>query len=208
MQLILAPTFQVYRDKISKMGAYVDVVSPVITANAAQLPIFVESIVVLTVAYMEDFLASLVGAAAREREVELRKHLIKGLTEQERTTVMTCDIPVLVQMAKRRVDFRKEGARLEGLFQVMFGCSPWPDIDTLTTINDLVLVRQVIVHQGGGDLGSYANQVRQPGLFTVRDYQGLKVYWLAHLQVLILYREALSALNAQLQYLERVLPQK
>jgi hypothetical protein len=157
---------------------------------------------------MEDFLASLVGSAARDREAELRQHLSKGLTEQERTTVRTCDIPVLVQMAKRRVDFRKKGARLEGLFQVTFSCSPWPDVDTLTTINDLVLVRQVIVHQGGGDLGSYANQVRQPGLFTVRDYQGLKVYWLAHLQVLILYREALSALNAQLQYLERVLPQK
>lgn len=190
------------------MAVYVDVVSPVITANAAQLPIFVESIVVLTVAYMEDFLASLVGSAAREREMELRKHLSKGLTEQERTTVLTCDIPVLVQMAKRRVDFRRQGARLESLFQVMFDCSPWPDVDTFTTISDLVLVRQVVIHQGGGDLGSYANQVRQPGLFTVKDYQGLKVYWLAHLQVLILYREALSALDAQLQYLERVLPHK
>jgi hypothetical protein len=208
VQSTFAPTFQVYRDKIGKMGQYLDVVSPVITANAAQLPIFVESIVVLTVAYMEDFLASLVGSAAREREVELRTHLSKGLTEQERTTVMTCDIPVLVQMAKRRVDFRRRGARLENLFQVMFGCSPWPDADTLTTISDLVLVRQVIVHQGGGDLGSYANQVHQPDLFAVRDYQGLKVYWLAHTQVLILYRQALSALNAQMQYLERVLPQK
>ena len=206
MQSTFAPTFHIYRDKISKMAAYVDVVSPAITANVAQLPIFVESIVVLTVAYMEDFLTSLVGSAAREGEVELRKHLSNGLTEQERTTVLTCDIPVLVQMAKRRVDFRRKGARLESLFQVMFGCSPWPDVDTLTTINDLVLVRQVIVHQGGGDLGSYANQVRQPGLFTVRDYQGLKVYWLAHMQVLILYREALLALNAQLQHLERVLP--
>ena len=208
MQSTFAPTFQVYRDKIGKMGEYVGVVSPVITTNVAQLPIFVESIVVLTIAYMEDFLASLVGSAVREREVELRQHLSKGLTEQERTTVMTCDIPVLVQLAKRRVDFRKKGARLEALFQVMFGSSPWPDVNTLTTITDLVLVRQLIVHQGGGDLGSYASQVSQPGLFTVRDYQGLKVYWLAHTQVLILYREALVALNAQLQYLERVLPQR
>ena len=149
------------------MTAYVDVVSPAITANVAQLPIFVESIVVLTVAYMEDFLTSLVGSAAREREVELRKHLSNGLTEQGRITVITCDIPVLMQMAKRRVDFRRKGARLESLFQVMFGCSPWPDVDTLTTINDLVLVRQVIVHQGGGDLGSYANQVRQPKLVSL-----------------------------------------
>jgi hypothetical protein len=208
MQSTFAPTFYVYRDKISKMDAYVDVMSPVITANGGQLPIFVESIVVLTVAYMEDFLASLVGSAAREREVELRKHLSNGLTEQKRTTVITCDIPALVQLAKRRVDFRKRGARLESLFQVVFGCSPWPNVGTFTIINDLVLVRQVIVHHGGGDLGSYANQVHQSGLFTVRDYQGLKVYRLAHLQVLMLYREALSALNAQLQYLERVLPHK
>jgi hypothetical protein len=118
---------------------------------------------------------------------------------------MACDIPALVQMAKRRVDFRKKGTRLERLFQVTFGCSPWPDTDTRTTINDLVLVRQVIVHQGGGDLGSYANQVCRPGVFTVRSYDDLKTYWLAHLNVLILYRDALVALKAQLEHLERTL---
>ncbi len=205
MQLTFAPTFEVYKNKVKQMDAYVGVLSPVLTANRLQVPIFVESVVVLTVAYMEDFLASLVGSATREHEQELRALLSDGLTDEQRKTVMTCDIPALAQMAKRRIDFRKRGARLERLFQVMFGCSPWPDVDTFAVINDLVLVRQVIIHHGGGDLGAYADQVSRPALFTVRDYQGLKVYWLEHLQVLVLYRDALVALKAQLQHLEGAL---
>ena len=200
--MILEPCFGVYEDKLGRMASYLDIVAPTVLGRPASVPIFVESTVVLTAAYLEDFLTSLIGSATRERERSVRDYFSHSNNDHDRRLAESCDIPTLAALAKRRVSFKNAGAMLDAVFRVLFDCSPWPTAETREVVLDLVRVRQVILHQGSADLGGYASQMSRSDLFRVNSYDDLKVFHLDHAAVWLMLRDALIAMESQVRYLK------
>jgi hypothetical protein len=207
----LAAAFGVYLERISQLKAYCAAVVPFILA----LPMserekarysFVESSVVLAIAYLEDFLRSLVGMATRPREQALRKHLQKGADDAQRKSIRECDIYQLSARAQLRITF-KEGARIDAIYHALFRCSAWPSVEARDTLMSLALVRQIVVHKGSADVGiggegSYARRLQQAGIFHTTTYGDWSVHTLAPEPTLDLFNQAMRALVEQFLYLK------
>jgi hypothetical protein len=208
--LTMAPTFSVYELRLGEVAEYTAAVKPYLVEKPAALRVFIDGSIVLAVTYLEDFLRSLVGSAARQREAALRKYLTENGKDTDKAEARTCDLIALVRMAKNRLSFRRDGASINGIFGAMFGCSPWPSDDVRDIILDLVLVRVVIVHSGSADVGiggvgGYAKQLRRSDVFTIRSYGEFTTYRIDPLKALHLYHEALVALQSQAHHLREQL---
>jgi hypothetical protein len=204
-----APLF-FHEQRLQEAISYMQAVTPCIAGKPALLRVFVDSSIVLAVAQLEAFLRSLVGTAAHVRHAALRKHLARNASRHEQAQVRTCDLQQLVRLAGRRVSFENQGKAIDRLFAVLFGCSPWPSHDQRDVVVDMAMVRNMIVHHGGtdvglGDVGQYARQVRRSDVLTVRRYGDLAVYEVDSPKALLLYRDAMQALVAQTYHLREQL---
>ena len=168
------------------------------------------SVIVLAVSRLDGFFQNLVSLGTRYREGAVRKHLaMRG--DREATT---CDLPALVKKTRRLVSFRKRAARLENIFGIIFGCSPWPTEDIRDTVLDLVLLRNLVVHASGEDwsedghvTAEYAPQFRCAEVLTVRRYGTYAVYSVDDYEALQFFQGAIQCVIQQMQYLEARLVQ-
>jgi hypothetical protein len=103
-------------------------------------------------------------------------------------------------MARRRVSFKRHGKRLESMFNVLFGFSPWPDEATLCVIDDLVRLRNVFVHEGEKVLAEHTQQAHRQNLFTSRSYADLTVSSVDYGEALSFLRDAMVALKSQSEH--------
>jgi len=85
--------------------------------------------------------------------------------------------------------------------QVLFGFAPWPDRDVYELICDLVLLRNVFVHEGEAVLADHATQAYRSGLFTSKSYGEFTVYRVDYGHALILLRDATVGLKRQVEYI-------
>jgi hypothetical protein len=197
-----------YDMRLGQLGEYTKAVLPQIVAKPALLRVFIDGTIVLSVAHFEDFMRGLVGAGTRYREAALRKHFTTHGNDSEKAQAPDCDIFELVRMAKRRVSFKERFARTEKIFNLMFGCSAWPSESARDVIFDLVLVRNMIVHQGSADLriggdgtAQYAEQLHRTDVFKVTSYGEFTIYRIEPLKALVFYGDAATALQAQIEHL-------
>lgn len=186
---IIETVFHWYNSRLLALTEFIDAVIPCIEKNVSSHPLLVESAVVLSVAHFEDYLRSLVGSSVEDKEAVLREHFHSHGNDKEKAIAMTCDRPTLATLAKRRLSFENDAKRLERIFLVMFGCSPWPSTATKAAIKDLVLVRNAIVHSGSADVGideagPYVRQLSREDLFRSHSYGEFRVYHMEHLAVL------------------------
>lgn len=86
----------------------------------------------------------------------MRKYLAESGTDDEKKIADDCDLGTLIELAKRRLSFKKRGAKIKTLFDVLFGFSPWPSKEAHQTILDLALLRNIFVHVGTPVPGEYA----------------------------------------------------
>jgi hypothetical protein len=195
--------------QLARVADYLNAISPCIERQPAAFPLFAESLTITTVALHEHFLASLVAGAAHHSQPVLRKYFAEDGNENEKKAAADCDLGTIIRLAKRRLSFKKGGARIVKLFELLFGLSPWPSGEVHHTILDLVLLRNIFVHEGTAVLGEHAEQAYRPGLFSTRKYGDLPtIYHVEHLQVLLLLRDALVGMKAQADYLRQRLSEQ
>jgi len=95
------------------------------------------------------------------------------------------------------------------LFNVLFEMTPWPSDETHHTILDLVLLRNIFVHEGAAVLGEHAEQAHRRGLFSTTQYGDLPtIYHVEHLHVLVLVRDGLVRMKSQADYLRQKLSEQ
>jgi hypothetical protein len=208
MRIMLhAKAFNSYNTRLHHMAAYVAAMTPCVEKNVHVMPLFVEGTVVLIVAHLQAYLESLISHGTRAKETALRHHFQMHGNDAERAAAQTCGLPTLVKWAKRRVSFENRGKKFERIFQLIFECSPWPSSDVQTTISDLILVRNVIVHADGVDIqagpivAAYVSQLKRKDLFRANSYGDFTVYHLEHVRVASLVVDALQALQAHVRHL-------
>jgi hypothetical protein len=191
------PTFYLYDRQIGRVVDYMDGVIPHLLKAQTGVPVFVESMTVIMVARFEHFATSLVASAVRSRESVARDHFRRHGNPDESPVAQSCDLRELIRMARRRVSLKKGGRRFESLFGVLFGFSPWPNDVTLTTIADLVLLRNIFVHEGDTVLDEHARQMHRQAVFARRDRGGTAIYSVDYAAALPFLRDAIVALKAQ-----------
>lgn len=206
----LESPFFFYQRRLSGAAAYIEAVTPYVVQNPASLRVLVDGSIVLAIAYLEDFLGSILGLASHHRQAALRRFFGKHGSTDERARAATCDLPALIGMARRRLSFKKQGAPIERIFSVLFGCSPWPSDGVRDVVLDLVLIRHMIVHAGGAEAGigrtrQYAAQLRRTEVLTVRAYGEYSTYHVDPWKALLLYRDAMVALESLLHHLRKEL---
>jgi len=130
----------------------------------------------------------------------MRTHFRQHGNDDEQRLAESCSLKTLIEMARRRVSFKQQGKRLESMFNVLFGFSPWPDDSTRCIIHDLVLLRNVFVHEGEKVLAEHAQQAHRQNLFTSHSYGDLTVYSVDYGAALPFLRDATVALKTQSQH--------
>lgn len=200
-----------FDDTLKKMIAlleYATVAAPSLSSDVRVLEVLSDSVVVLAVARLEGFFVHVVSLGARHKEPTLRAHFI----EHNHPEASSCNLPALIKLARRRVKFDKGAKRLANLFQLMFKCDLWPSGEVRDTVLDLVLLRNMLVHNDGADVShegeitaDYATQFRRADVLTVRRFGTLAVYRVDRYRALMFVREALSAVIEQLRFLEKAL---
>jgi hypothetical protein len=195
--------------QLARLADYLTAISPCIETQPAAFPLFAESLTITTVALHEHFLASLVAGAAHHCQPVLREYFVKAGNGNERKIAAHCDLKTLIRLAKRRLSFKQGGARIAKMFELLFGISPWPSDEVHHAILDLILLRNIFVHEGAAVLGEHAEQAYRPGLFSTRKYADLPtIYHVEHLPVLLLLRDALVGMKAQAEYLRQRLSEQ
>ena len=200
--------FVVYDMRLDEVAQYVGDVQPYIVKNPKALRVLIHGTIVLSVGYLEDFLRSLVGSAARDREAALRTYMTERTTDAaEKRRVKSYDLRELVRRAKSTLSLSKgEGTSVSKMFDALFGCSAWPSDAVRDGILDLVTVRNMIVHQGEAEVGdrgvaAYADQFRRADLFKIRHYGEFSIHEIDAMKALLFYAEVLPDLQAQIKYL-------
>ncbi len=157
-----------YSHQIQGLGAFSNVIRDALEKpeNARALAVFRESCIILVVTYLEEYLKCLVSVAAINYENVIRDFLLASGNDEEKKAAASHETRRIYRFAERRVSFEKGAKRLEKIFDVLFGFSPWPDETSGKLIRDLVRVRNVIVHCGGWPEEEHFNQMETPDVIA------------------------------------------
>jgi hypothetical protein len=199
--------FRSFEQRLGAMKDYMYAMMPGVRQQPAALSVFVHSCVVLTTAQYGEFLRALVGTAAGHREEALRRHVVKTAPPERRLEVKHLDRVSLVREAKNRLSFKNGGRRIAALFQATFGCVPWPSDEVRDLLSDLVVIRNMIVHEGSGEVGIghvglYAGQLRRADVFNVSRYDDWSVNHLDPMKTLRFFTQAVGAIATSFHHLE------
>lgn len=163
--------FAHYQRQLPKMAEYMRSVIPYLAQNRTGIDIFADSVFVLMFAWHEQFLKSLVSSAIRYRQTQAREYLSKSGKPADAQRALDCDFPTLMSIGRGRVSFRKGAAPVERLITALFGFSVWPNDDVRNHIIDLNVLRQLIVHHSGSNVGdSYWDQVSDKSILKTKQY--------------------------------------
>jgi len=204
---VIEGPFRGFEQRLSAMKDYMYAMHPGITQQPTALPVFVQSCVVLTTAQYSEFLRALVGTAAGHREAQLRKHLVKTAPRDRRLQVKHLDRVALAREAKNRLSFKDGARRIAALFIAIFGCPPWPPEEVRDLLSDLVVIRNMIVHEGDaevgiGHIGHYAAQLRKAEVFKVSGYGDWNINHLDPMKTLFFFNQAVQGIATSFHYLE------
>ena len=193
-----------FKRRLLSLMEYTFAVLPAMKSENRFIEVLVDSTVVLLAAWHEQFLSSIIANAVIVKESHVRAVLSAGAGGSQLTMINTCNRIELVKLAKRRIDLREKGSRLDRLFRSLWGFGVWPSDDVRYTVIDMNLLRQLIVHHGGGIVGdAYLSQFSDLTLLDVRRYGDLPP--VAHIQYgasAAKLKPFISALIAQAQHIE------
>lgn len=184
---------------------YATAAAPALSSDVRLLEELSDSVVVLAAARIDSVFVHVVSLGARHKESTLRTHFVAhGHPEAS-----SCNLPTLVKLVRRRVSFEKGARRLSNVFRLMFNCELWPSDAVRDTVLDLVLLRNMLVHNDGTDVdhdgeitADYATQFKRADVLSVSRYGTMAIYRVDRYKALLFVREALTAVVEQLQCLE------
>jgi hypothetical protein len=195
--------FSVYLAKFPQMTSYTSAVTPHLLKEPDAVPFFIDSSVVLMMAWHEEFLKSIFAYGIRHREAAAREYFAAHGHDSERPRAGTCDLRELIGMGRRRVTFKGRGAVAEKLFLHLFEFGLWPSDDVRDRVADVSIIRQLIVHHGGASLGDdYWNQLSDKALVTTTQYGDLPaIRRIDYGRCLVFLKDAFLALATQAYHL-------
>jgi hypothetical protein len=201
----LQNTFHTVQRQTVQLIDFARLVVPIVKDNPKYAQELSDSLVVLVVVRLEAFYSALLSHGARHREGAVRRHLAKN----GHPDAKACIFPHLVRLVRTQVSFKKEGAKLDRLCRVMFGQPLWVSDEARDVILDLILLRNLIVHNAGGDWSqddvmeaTYGTQFRVCDALRVSRYGEFVVYNVDHYKSLQFMQTAILSIVKELQYLE------
>jgi hypothetical protein len=199
----LDSAFHTLTKRMVRLLEHANAVTPIVRQKSDLAPELADALIL--VVRLEAFFNAVVSLGTRHREQTVRRELVKRGLKHARN----CSLPELVKLIRSKISFENNGAKLDELFQLMFGCSVWPSNDVRDVVLDLVLLRNMIVHNSGEDfsqdgvaMASYARQFRRADVLQISDYGGLAVYRVDPYKMLTLMRDAALSIVALATYLE------
>jgi hypothetical protein len=209
-----------YNHQLTRLAAFTKVIQSVLDLtpfdskriigvkpeNVVALEVFQESCFVLITIYLEEYLTSLVGVAIINYPDLIRQYLRSEGSPDEKKNVDMYTLRQLTVAGQKRVSFKDRAKRLERIFDVMFGFSPWPDNHTASTIRDLVRVRNILVHSGGWPEISHFKDMETPGIVvSTRESDDPEEIEFFKLKLYPFLRNALQAILTQARYVQESL---
>jgi len=195
------PTFDAYAREVNAIAACVGEIAPVLKQHPAVLPVFVKCAILLVVLRLESCLTSLLVPAVQIRETTARGYFRDHGTKEERALAPSCDHHRIIQMIRRRVSFQEGGSDLDRLFQLLLGFDLWPDWRLRYNVTDLMLVRNVLVHEQERVLPEQVRLAYRGDLFLSKTDGQSTAYEVDYPQVLTLVQDVLAGLAPHVGYL-------
>jgi hypothetical protein len=154
------------------------------------------------IARHEYFLGSLLSESVSHADDAWRRHLAEVAEPTVRPQISSWDAKMLRSAARRRVSLKKRGDALTRTFNAIFGFPPWPNADVLSTVLDLNLLRQLIVHHDNASVGDdYWAQLSDKELLDTEMWGRYAVRRVNVPACLAFLPKAAGALSAQVKHL-------
>jgi len=158
--------------RINTMGEFMNLVlKPIETrGNEKILKFIYESFIIRAVAFIENYLTCLVGNASVRKESLIRDYFKEHGNERKKQEVRNChELSILSKHMEAEVSFKKDAKKTKRVFEYLFNFSPFPHREIEDLIHDAVLVRNIIIHEGGIPSDAHANQMRNQGIIVVSE---------------------------------------
>jgi hypothetical protein len=169
-----------------------------------------ESFLLRLSCYIEEFLGCIIVITSVYKENMLREYFEKNRSDKTKETLLIgCNLRTLIDLGKKELSFKKDAKKFERLFKHLFGGSPFPDKKTKDYISDMVLVRNIIVHDGGMPNENHAKQIRSPNVIN-KSYQidspQLKVvFYKLDLTDIIFINDLMPSVFEMISHIEKIL---
>lgn len=127
-----------------------------------------ESIVIRFASSFEEIISCIISQIALPLENKLLSYFKKyGSSEIRGQINKSHNLGILIRCAQSELSFKDNARKMERLFGYLFGFSPFPSADNKDYILDMVLVRNIIIHEGGWPNENHARQIRHPHAIEV-----------------------------------------
>jgi hypothetical protein len=136
-----------------------------------------KSTVVMMQSYFEEYVRCIISVGTFWKAPEVRKHLASHSPDPERYAIMPST--QVAREAQAHVQFERGAAKLKALFAVVTGGSPYADSQAEEQWQDLVVVRNIIVHAGGWPTAGHVETIKSPNaVISSNDIGGTRFYHL------------------------------
>jgi len=200
--------FNRFSFQITKMGKYVSITIPIVEKLKDKdiMQFALEYILIRIISFIEEFLGCIILIGGCWQEALLRSYFLTHGSDKVKTDVQGgCNLGSLIHYAKSEISFKENAKKIERIFQHLFGLSPFPDQKTKDIILDMILVRNVIIHEGGWPSEQHFRQVRTSGAIkisrTINIYVGETSFYKLELTDKNFVFNALMAVQSLMQHL-------
>jgi tetratricopeptide (TPR) repeat protein len=125
-------------------------------------------------------------------------------SENERVQIKNINKDRIVNygnMAKKHVTFKRNGKKLKNIFNHIFGFPLFPDEEIESIILDLVLIRNIILHEGGWPQPYHAELIRNNGVIIVEQKIGVHKFYKLEIVMNLFMKKAIDAIRLTIKYI-------
>lgn len=153
---------------LDKTVKYVSKVFPKIENTNDMMQFGLENILIRISSFLEEFLGCIILIATGRNEKLVRNYFqVNGSDQVKQDIKKGCNLGTLVKHSKSEISFKDEAKKIERIFNHLYSMSPFPDKNTKDMILDMVLVRNIIIHEGGWPNEHHQKQIRNSGAIKI-----------------------------------------
>jgi hypothetical protein len=128
---------------------------------------FLENIIIRTVSVIEEYLKSLLFVAAFHRRERIIEYIKNSGDNSLLDKIESGRIDALSAAISKELSFKKDAKKLKRIFHILFDGQLFPNSEVENSILDLILVRNIIVHEGGSPKEKHVSKIRTPGVIII-----------------------------------------
>jgi hypothetical protein len=178
------------KDKIKKVGQF-----------------HIELLIIALFNFFEEYQKSIIFTASIHQEVLVRKYFKRFGKEDIKKKVKSCDkLGDLGHYTLTEVSFKKKSHRLKRIFEYLCVFALFPDIKTENLIHDFILVRTIIVHEGGNPNQKHNDQINSEDIIIsseIKIKNNIHRFYKLNLADGKFFKNVLSAINDIFFWIEK-----